>query len=119
MIDVVVPEDLPLSSCRADTADYRRVILLIGEEHWIRKNRTEHAENRVIRGIASNESQARLLPMQIGDFAFELDQGVVVSRDISGTTGCNARTRNGLVHCRHHCWVLSHAQVVVAAPHRD
>src|SRR6516164_60552 len=44
---------------------------------------------------------------------------VAVTRDVAGPAGARADRPQRLFHCRQHCRVLPHAEIIVRAPHRD
>ena len=56
--------------------------------------------------------------MQIGQLAFEQQMDVAVAGNVAGAAGAGADRAKPLLHCGQHRRVLSHAEIVVRAPHR-
>src|SRR6185312_10048118 len=53
------------------------------------------------------------------EFMLELDQGMVVARDVTGAARAGPGAGRGLDHGADHLGVLAHAEIVVGAPHHD
>ena len=73
----------------------------------------------LVRDIAGGENECRFLAVQIGKFAFELDQRVIVAGDIAGAAGASPHAGRGLHHSADHFGMLAHAEIVVRAPDHD
>ena len=69
--------------------------------------------------VAGGEDQRRFLAVQVGEFALELDQRMIVAGDVAGAAGAGAHARRGLDHGADHLRVLAHAEIVVRAPDHD
>ncbi len=57
--------------------------------------------------------------MQVGEFALELHQRMIVAGDIAGAAGAGTHPGRSLDHGADHLGILAHAEVVVGAPDND
>ena len=57
--------------------------------------------------------------MQVGEFALEPHQRMIVAGDIAGTAGAGAHPGCGLDHGADDLGMLAHAEIVVGAPDDD
>src|SRR5262249_10941917 len=72
-----------------------------------------------VRYISRGEYERRLLAVQIGQFALELDQRVIVAGDVAGAAGAGAHAGRCLHHGPGHARMLPHAAIIVGTPHHD
>ena len=69
--------------------------------------------------VAGGEEQRRFLAVQIGKLALQDDVIVVGAGDVARAAGTGTTFVDRLVHCLGHDLALSHAEIVVGAPHGD
>ena len=119
MRDVIVTEDALFRPRMADTLDHRGMIELIGEDDAAGKKLGQCRERRLVRNVARGEEKRRLLAVQIGELFLEKDVIVIGTGDIARASGAGAAALERLVHGGEYLGMLSHAEIVVRAPHRD
>ena len=119
MRDVVVTEDALGPAVAADTLDHRGVVQRVGIDDEAGKQLGQRRKRRVIGDIGRGEDQRRLLAVQVGQFGLE---PLVIdgrARDVACAARARASGLERLVHRREDNRMLSHAQIVVAAPDGD
>ena len=79
----------------------------------------QRAERGEVGDPSRCEDQRGFLAVKVGEFGFELDMLPVGAGDVARSSGAGARQIDGAVHGRQHIRMLTHAEVVVAAPDGD
>mmetsp|Transcript_8248 Transcript_8248/g.13347 ORF Transcript_8248/g.13347 Transcript_8248/m.13347 type:complete len:250 (-) Transcript_8248:388-1137(-) len=116
VVQVVVLVDLTLPRSIADPLNHARVVVLVGEKDRIWQHFAHSRQCCLICNITTGEHQSSFLPMQACEFLLQKDVVVVCSRDVSRTTSTRPTFLSCIDHCANNLWVLSHRQVVIAAP---
>ena len=97
-------------------------------EAWLSSSEKTIRPGRIFASVASVasletkpevNSSARFLAVQIGKLGFQLDMIMRGAGDVARAAGARAGRVDGLVHGGEHLGMLAHAEIVVAAPHRD
>ena len=117
MRHVVVAENLLLGAGLAHALDHRVVVARVRQDQAVRHQLGHGRDAGLVRHIARGEDERRLLAMQVGELALELDQRMVGARDVAGAAGAGAHAGRGLDHGADHLGMLAHAEIVVGAPH--
>src|ERR1700730_12949636 len=100
------------------TAICTRAVEGIGKNHHARQFARQGGQCRVIGDIAGGEDQRRLAAVQIGELALEQQMHMAVAGDVAGSAGARTHCPQHPFPRREHRRVLTHAEVVVRAPHR-
>ena len=116
--DVVVAEDAFLALPVADALDHRRVVLLVREDDAAGEQLDERRERRVVGDVGGGEEKGRLLAVEVGELGLELDMIVGRPRDIARAAGAGPDGVDRRVHGSDHLGMLTHAEIIVRAPHR-
>ena len=119
VIQIVVTEDALGPAVAAHAFDHRGMVQRVGIDDQPRKELGQRRQRGIVGNVGRGEQQRRFLAMQIRKLGLKplvIDGG-------AGNVARPARTGAGgvdrLVHRVQHDRVLAHAQVIVAAPHRD
>ena len=115
---VVVAPD-PLLAAAPDALDHGGVVEPVGKGHEAGDELGQGRERRVVGDVGGGEDERGLLAVEVGELRLQplvVDRG---ARDVARAARARARGLDRLVHGRGHRRVLAHAEVVVAAPHRD
>ena len=115
---VVVPEDELVGAAVSDALDQRGVVLGVGEERHLGKDLGQRLQRGGVGHVARAEQQRRLLAVQRRQLLLQQHVEPVGPRDVARAPGPRPCRLQRLVHRLEHLGVLSHPQVVVAAPHR-
>ena len=116
---VVVAEHAAGSAAVADAGDHRGVVQRVGEHQAAGQAGGQGRERRLVGDVARGEDQGRVLAMQAGQFALQLDMQVVGAGDVARAAGAGALRRHRVTHGLEHQGVAAHAEVVIAAPDHD
>src|SRR5579863_3139707 len=100
-----------------NTLDHRGVIEFIRQDRAASHVRGQGAERGHVRNVTRREQQRGLLAMEIRKFPLEENVVVVGAGNIARTTSSRAATVQRFMHRRKHFWVLTHAEIIVRAPH--
>ena len=119
MRDVVVAEDLLLALRLAHALDHGIVVRGVRQDQAVRHQLGNGRNAGLVRDIARGEDQRRLLAVQVGEFALEVDQRVIGAGDIAGAARAGAHAGRRFDHRADHFGVLAHAEIVVRTPHDD
>ena len=88
-------------------------------DHAAGQGLAERAERRLVGHVSGREQERSLGAMKVGELLFQQDVVVAGPRDVARAAGPGANLVQRLVHRRDDPGVLPHAEIVVAAPHRD
>ena len=119
VIEVVVAENRLVAARLAHALDHRIVVQRIGEDQAVGDQLGDGRDAGLVRNVARGEDEGRLLAVEIGEFRFEVHDGVAVAGDVAGAAGAGAEAPGGFHHGAGHVPVLAHAEIVVGAPDRD
>ena len=119
MGEVVVAEDALLAAGMAHALDHRVVVEGVRQDQAVRDQLGDGRDAGLVRDVARGEDEARLLAVQVGEFALQVHQRRVVARDVAGAAGAHAAAGGRAGHGADHVRVLAHAEVVVRAPYGD
>ena len=119
MREIVVAENLPLAAGLADALDHRVVVVGVRQDQAVRQELRDGGDAGLVRNVARGEHQRRLLAVQVGEFALELDQRMIGAGNVAGAAGAGSHPGRGLDHGADHLRMLAHAEIVVGAPDHD
>ena len=119
MREIVVAENLPLAARLADALDHRVVVVGVRQDQAVRHQLGDGGDAGLVRDVARGEHQRRLLAVQVGEFALELDQRMIGAGDVAGAARAGSHPGRGLDHGADHLRMLAHAEIVVGAPDHD
>src|SRR5512132_1016252 len=117
MRHVVVTED-PLFAFRLPhPLDHRIVVQRIGEDEAVRHQLGDGRDAGFVGHVTRSEDEGRLLAMEIGELALEIDERMIGAGDVARAAGTRAHAGRGFDHRPDHFGMLAHAEIVVGAPH--
>eukprot|EP00906_Rhabdomonas_costata_P037651 RCo053080 len=119
VLEVIVAPDELLDALALHPVDHRGVVLVVAVELAPRKQRPQGAQSGLVGDVAAVEHQRRLLVVVGRKLPLQQDVGVSGTADVPGAPGARAPASDGIGTGLHHLRVLSHPQVVVAAPHHN
>ena len=119
MRDVVVGEYLFFALRLAYALDHGVVVRCVGQNEAVRHQPGYGRDAGLIGHIARGEDERRLLAMQVGEFALEIDQRVIGTGDIAGSARAGAHAGRRFDHRADHLGMLPHSEVIVRTPHDD
>lgn len=99
-----------------DALDHRGVVQAIRENNAVGQFAAESRKSRIVCYIARRKDERSLLGVELCNCVLQCYSVLVVSGDVSGTSGTSSVVVQGLVHRLEYVWVASHAEVVVGAP---
>ncbi len=117
--DVVVTEEVFFRATVTNSLDHRGVIERVRVHNQSRKQFGECRQRRFIRDEARREDESGFLAVEIRELALELHVIVGGPRNVSRAAGACSGRIDGFMHGGQHLRVLSHAEIIVAAPDRD
>ena len=103
----------------AHALDHRIVVPGVRQDEAIRHQLARGGNAGLVGDVARGKDQRRFLAVQIGEFALELDQRMIVAGDVAGAAGAGAHPGRGLHHGADDLGMLAHAEIVVRAPDHD
>src|ERR1700746_3277538 len=118
MRDIVMAEYEALRAGTADAFDHGIVVEGVGKDRAAWQQAPERTEGGEVRYPPRCEDQRSFLAVQIGKLGLELHVRQVGSGNIASPAGARTRAFDRSMHGRQHVRVLTHAEIVVAAPHR-
>ncbi len=83
VFEVVVAEDLERAPAVADAGDHGGVVQLVGEHDQAGQHLLQRRQGRLIGDVAGGEEKRRLLAVQVGQLALELDVVVRGAGDVA------------------------------------
>ena len=116
MAEIVVAEDVLFAPAVADALDHRGMVEFVGKDDQARQKFRQRRQRGVVRGEAGIEGQRHLLAVKVGKFLFEFDVVMGCTGNIAGAAGTGANLIQRLVHGGQDLRVLSHSEIIVAAP---
>ena len=119
MARIVVPEDFAGGAGVADAGDHRGVVEGVGIELAAWQQRAQGLQGRLVGDVARGEDEGGFLAVKGGQFALQRGMQRVGARDVARAAGTGTlRTDRGL-HGLDNPRMLTHGEIVVAAPDRD
>ena len=103
----------------ADAGDHGGVVLLVRKDDATRQQLGQRRQRRVVGDVGGGEQQRRFLAVQVGELGLQLDVIVGRAGNVAGAARAGADRVDRLVHGGDHGGMLTHAEIVVGAPHGD
>ena len=116
---VVVAEDPAHRAGMTDAGDHRGVVQRVGIELAARQQGAQGLQRGLVGDIARGEDEGGLLEMQRRQLALEGGVQRVGAGDVARAAGARALRVDRLAHRFDNRRMLTHGEVVVAAPHGD